>query len=160
MIWDYGFVPLNSHPHNDPFQKWYDRGHRCEQYNMFVEIVERYFDMDWRGPAWHEDKAERWEFNDHTIHQLGDNVEDVSEWHKDNLVLGQFFAVWATNAPTEILLPSGDVYRPQPFHLIMVDNRLVHHRTGRERFDPYTRYFARLGSFGIDFYPNPDKLIA
>lgn len=54
----------------------------------------------------------------------------IHEWHKDGVIPQEwpYMIVWATENPTQVLLPNMEVYQPEPFQAMLLDNRLVQHR--------------------------------
>lgn len=76
----------------------------------------------WRSRRLHADLTTR--TNPHS---------EATSWHQDGDLTQDFpldhgLILWATNTPTELKLPSGEVVRPRPYEVIFVRNRDVHHR--------------------------------
>jgi hypothetical protein len=92
-----------------------------------------------------------------TICHNGYRQVDISGFHFDTG--WKYFAAWANNGPTEILLPSGEIFIPEAEHLIVVDNLRCQHRTGRKGFDASTRWFYRHGIMNSHWEPDPKYLV-
>lgn len=96
----------------------------------------RDIEIEWRGAEYHTHCG--YTFGDGEM----DQRDDVSMWHQDGANT-PYVITWATNAPTEIRLPTGEIFIPEPYHVIVFDNQKVHHRTGRVGYNAATREFAR-----------------
>lgn len=71
---------------------------------------------------------------------------DATDWHRDKNVstLNFQLIIWASNKPTEVLLPNLKIYSARPYEVVSVPNQSVKHRT--PEMDIRTarkRWFAR-----------------
>lgn len=71
---------------------------------------------------------------------------DATGWHRDKNVgtLNFKLIIWASNKPTEVLLPNLKTYSARPYEVVSVPNHMVKHRT--PEMDIRTarkRWFAR-----------------
>lgn len=159
MIWDYGyFRPLLR----SDFETY---GRSSERLGITPHTSYGY---ELREPRYHTDSlnghfGKTWRFPDGQFKNRRDQENkrsagliDVSGFHFDTDTWTHV-AVWATNAPTQILMPNGEIYTPKPKHLIVFDNHLCQHRAGHDGFDAATRWFWRQGIYG-DWTPNPKYL--
>ena len=58
---------------------------------------------------------------------------EATSWHQDGDLTAGFplkhgLILWASNTPTELKTPDGQVWRPKPGQVIYVENAEVHHR--------------------------------
>jgi hypothetical protein len=140
MIWDYGEVRWSGQHHGDHLE--YLEGYDVWPFASRLLHTNQMVKVEYRGPSWHSYATPDFSFREGN---MGDDSHfaDVSMWHQDG-GSNPYFGVWATNAPTEVLLPDGRVYRPEPYHLIFIENRTVKHRMGHDGYNPSTREFCRI----------------
>lgn len=85
--------------------------------------------------------------------------EGVYEEQDDGTLIDLFNPVvmmWSNIYQTEFLLPTGDIFTPQPFELVMVDNKIVKHRTPTIPSEELTNRHFIAARFGIT--PNTRQL--
>lgn len=71
---------------------------------------------------------------------------DNLEWHHDGGGVDgevRHMIVWASEKPTELLLPNGVHYTPAPFALTLFNNDVVKHRQPQNT-NEHTRWFAGI----------------
>lgn len=154
MLWDYGPIdpPKPNHGYIDRLDTF---GPKAGKYFWpFFNKLGFYPDslpgtVEWRRPEHANDELS---FKDGMKSEhFEDN--DVSLWHRDGSQW-RYIAVWATNASTEFLVRQFKI-APPPKHLVVVDNAMVMHRTGRDSYDATTRHFVRVGmSWGSNWKPD------
>ena len=60
-------------------------------------------------------------------------LDRANEWHQDDFGTPMALILWSDDYPTEIkVYGTSEIIRPEPFEVIMIDNRLVHHRVPQD----------------------------
>lgn len=134
MIWDYGLIkPASLYPMQRCFYPFLDA----------LELHRLHGNHDWRTPEWHDTMTHQWSFREGQATVPGEGNPDVSTWHHDGGKVNPFkyIAVWASKSPSQFLLPDDTIYMPDDNHLIVVANREIKHRSGRDLKD---RHFVRI----------------
>ena len=155
MIWDYGYVAMPMVITAHPRWQWeQDDGVMRRERHLFRRFVDKLdipeptgvwlpnVEYTYRNPRYHLDNPD---LHPNWDEKYTENGNDTARWHQDSSGWSHI-AIWATNGMTQARLPSrGDIYTPEPRHLLVIDNQQCYHRAGREGYDRNSRHFIRLG---------------